>query len=118
MSQAGRFASGTICGVYTTETTFRRGWSPWKSEFATKASSPSGVTEIVVGNISTGARPTSVSPSAAIFQSDPYGVPCAIVTYQNLPSGDTVTLCGPSMSVGMMPTGTTLTVRNAVPSQA
>src|SRR3989442_3475478 len=73
---------------------------------------------MVVGNISSGALPTSVSPSAAIFQSEPYGVPCASETYQNLPSGETVTLWGPSMSAGMMPTGTTLTVRSAVPSQA
>src|SRR2546425_12337733 len=101
-----------------TETTFTRGWSPWKSEFATKASSPSGVTEIVVGNISTGALPTSVSPSAAIFQSEPYGVPCAMVTYQNLPSGDTVTLWGPSTSAGMIPTGTTFAVLRAVPSHS
>src|SRR5216684_6189458 len=101
-----------------TDTSFVRGWSPYKSELATKASSPSGVTEIVVGNTSTGARPTSVSPSTAIFQSDPNGVPCAIVTYQYRPSGETVTLCGPSMSEGMMPTGTTLMVRSAAPSQA
>src|SRR2546426_6004193 len=73
---------------------------------------------MVVGNISSGALPTSVSPSAAIFQSEPYGVPCASETYQNLPSGETVTLWGPSMSAGMMPTGTTLTVRSALPSQA
>src|SRR5437016_4745039 len=73
---------------------------------------------MVVGNISSGALPTSVSPSAAIFQREPYGVPCASETYQNLPSGETVTLWGPSMSAGMMPTGTTLTVRSAAPSQA
>src|SRR5207245_10355756 len=77
------------------ETTFMRGWSPWKSELATNASSPSGVSEMVVGNISTGALPTSVSPSTAIFHSVPYGVPCAMVTYQYFPSGEMVTLCGP-----------------------
>src|SRR2546426_5645556 len=73
---------------------------------------------MVVGNSPSGALPTSVSPAAAIFQSEPYGVPCASETYQNLPSGETVTLWGPSTSAGMMPTGTTLTVRSAVPSQA
>jgi hypothetical protein len=71
---------------------------------------------MVVGNISTGARPTSVSPCTAIFHSEPYGVPCATVTYQKRPSGDTVTLCGPSISEGMTPTGTTFTVRSTVPS--
>src|SRR6266498_4712234 len=99
------------------DTTFTRGWSPWKSEFATKASSPSGVSEMVVGNISTGAFPTTVSAPAAIFQRLPYGVPWAIVTYQYFPSGETVTLCGPSMSTGMTPTGTTRTVSSAAPSQ-
>ena len=39
-----------------------------------------------------------------------------MVTYQYLPSGATVTLCGPSMSAGMMPTGTTFTVLSATPS--
>src|SRR2546430_640489 len=73
---------------------------------------------MVVGNISSGALPTSVSPSGGIFQGGPYGVPCASEAYQNLPSGETVTLWGPSMSAGMMPTGTTLTVRSAAPSQA
>src|SRR2546426_1403140 len=70
------------------ETTFMRGWSPWKSELATNASSPSGVSEMVVGNISTGALPTSVSPSTAIFHSVPYGVPCAMVTYQYFPRSE------------------------------
>src|SRR5688572_24183645 len=100
------------------DTTLVRGWSPWKSEFATKASSPSGVSEIVVGNISTRAFPTTVSAPAAIFQSVPYGVPWAIVTYQNFPSGETATWWGPSMSAGLTPTGTTFTVFSAIPSQA
>ncbi len=47
-----------MVGVCTTETTFTRGWSPWKSELATKANWPSGVRLIVVGNSSTWARPT------------------------------------------------------------
>ena len=38
-----------IVGVCTTETGFTRGRSPKKSELATKANSPSGVSEIVVG---------------------------------------------------------------------
>src|SRR2546430_3482520 len=73
---------------------------------------------MVVGNISSGALPTSVSPSGGIFQGGPYGVPCASEAYQSLPSGETATLWGRSMAAGMMPTGTTLTVRSAAPSQA
>ena len=40
-----------------------------------------------------------------------------MVTYQAEPSGATVTLCGPSISAGMMPTGTTLATARDVPSQ-
>src|SRR2546428_13221384 len=105
MSQAGRFVSGVIDAVCTIVTTFTRGGSPWKSEFATKASAPSGVSAIVVGNISTGARPNNESVPALIFHREPYGVPWAIVTYHADPSGATATLWGPSMSAGRQPTG-------------
>jgi hypothetical protein len=69
-----------MVGVCTTETLLMRGWSPWKSELATKAKPPSGVSAIVVGNNSTVARPTSVSATASICQSVPNGCPCAMVT--------------------------------------
>src|ERR1043166_1162745 len=60
----------------------------------------------------TGTRPRSESVPVANFQTDPRGVPWAIETYQNRPSGETATLCGPSGSAGSTPTGIPRTFRH------
>src|SRR5260221_13527180 len=86
--------------------------SPWKSELGTHAHPPSGERPTVVGNAPTCTRPSSESVSVENFQIEPYGVPWAMETYQNRPSGETATLCGPSGSVGMTPTGTSRTFRH------
>src|SRR4029453_12865724 len=84
-----------------TESVFSCPRSPWKSEFGTYAHSPSGERPIVVGNMPTFQRPTSKSVPVVYFHTAPYGVPCAMETYQNRPSGDTATLCGPLSSFAM-----------------
>src|SRR5678815_5533988 len=94
-----------------TDSVFSCPRSPWKSEFGTYAHSPSGESPIVVGNIPTFTRPSSESVPVEHFHTAPYGVPWAIDTYQNRPSGETATLCGPLSSLAMSLTEISLTFR-------
>src|SRR5688572_8578728 len=100
MSQAGIWVTTFMVGVYRADTVFWWPRSPWKSEFGTYAQLPSRESATVVGNMPTSARPSRESPSTVYFQIDPNGLPCAIDTYQNRPSGETATLCGPLVSFG------------------
>src|SRR4029434_7871682 len=84
-----------------TDSVFSCRVSPWKSELGTYAHSPSGDRPIVVGNMPTLTRPRSESVPVEYFQTAPNGVPCDMDTYQNRPSGETATLCGPLNSLAM-----------------
>jgi hypothetical protein len=57
-------------------------------------------------------RPMSESVPVAYFHTEPNGVPCAIETYQNFPSGETATLCGALSSLAMSLTEISRTFRH------
>ena len=91
--------------------------SPCRLKLATTRNWPLGVMPMVAGKRPASARATRVSAPVANFHTYPYGVPCAMVRYQNAPSGETVSPCAPSLSAGMIPTGISFSTSAPAPGR-
>ena len=76
-------------GVNNAETELGTGF-PWRLKLTTNSDAPSGLIDMVAGKRPTVVESTNSSVPVVIFHTNPYGVPCAIETYQCSPLGDTV----------------------------
>ena len=82
---------------------------PCRLKLTANSSPVAGETSSVAGNSPRVTSPTHASVPVSYLWTLPNGSPCARDTYQWRPSGPTAMPCGPSISLGKLPTGIVLT---------